>query len=261
MKIGIFTQDERVYLPIPVGHVMSAMPERIAYVALCSPMSTHGGCWKGLRKHFPVFGVRGAMIMASRIAMARLGPKMGLRAPGRRFWTIADAAKENGIPVLHLGNVNSKDSQEILDSHPADLLVSVSCPQILRKKVLAKFRRGAINVHSSPLPKYRGLMPAFWVLYHGERETAVTVHILDSKIDNGDILLQRPVSVAADDTWDSLVRRTKITGGEALVDAIHKVEDGTISRRKNDDEQATCLSFPTAQDAAEFRRRGKRMFR
>ena len=259
-RIAIFTQDERIFLPIAVERLISEMPERIVYVALCSPMSTHGGWWKGLKRHLPVFGLRGTVTMAARIAMAKIGPLLVRRPQGKRHWSIADAAREYGIPVLRLGDVNAAESHEVMDRYDAQLLVSVSCPQILRKKTLDRFSHGAINVHSSPLPNYRGLMPAFWVLYHGESETAVTAHVLDSKIDNGDILLQRPVPIAADETWDSLVRKTKTVAGEVLVEVIRAIEAGTVVRRNNDDDEATYFSFPTKEDVREFRRRGKRMF-
>jgi len=103
-------------------------------------------------------------------------------------------------------------------------------------------------------------MPGFWALYHGEQETAATVHVLAEKLDNGEILLQRHVRIDSGDTWDSLITKTKEAAGHALIETILQMEAGTINRRPNPDDEASYFSVPTWRDAREFRRRGCRMF-
>ncbi|MCF6176051.1 MAG: hypothetical protein L3J71_09825 [Victivallaceae bacterium] len=95
----------------------------------------------------------------------------------------------------------------MLDDYQPDLFVSISCPQIIRKKLRERFVNGCINVHGAPLPKYRGLMPAFWMLKNNETEGAATVHVLDERLDDGDIILQQKVSISSEDTWDSMVKK------------------------------------------------------
>ena len=67
MRITIFTQDEKIYLPKAVGRVIEAMPGDVTCVLLGAPMATHGGKWEGLKKHLPVFGVLGALKMGLRV--------------------------------------------------------------------------------------------------------------------------------------------------------------------------------------------------
>jgi len=261
LKIAIFTQDERVYLPTSVATVVEAMPEKISCIVLSPPMSTHGGALKGLLRHLPVFGIHGTLRMGLQVIWARLGPLLGVRPPApRRYWSIEAVGRKFDIPTYHVDKVNSREMHDILDRHPSDLLASISCPQILRAKLLRRFERGGINVHSAPLPRYRGLMPAFWVLYHGEEQTAVTVHDLAEKLDNGEILHQEPVTIAGGETWNSLLGKTKSAAGTALVKAIGQIEDGTVDRKPNRDEDSTYFSFPTWKDARVFRSRGRRMF-
>jgi methionyl-tRNA formyltransferase len=260
MRISIFTQDERVYLPGSVATLVETMPEKITSIILSPPMSTHGGAIPGLVKHLPVFGVKGTLVMGWRTIFARIGPLLGLKPPGRKYWSIYEVGKKFDVPTFYVENVNSDEMNRILDAHPADILVSVSCPQILRAQLLRRFAHGGINVHSAPLPKYRGLMPGFWILQQDETETAVTVHDLAERLDNGEILLQETISVTKDDTWDSLIRKTKEAAGHALVKAIGQIEAGTVQRSPNRDEESTYFSFPTWSDARLFRRRGRRMF-
>ena len=119
---------------------------------------------------------------------------------------------------------------------------------------------GCINVHGAPLPKYRGLMPAFWMLRNSETKTAVSVHDLRAKLDDGDILVQREVDISPDDTWDTLVQRTKAIGATALIDAIRQIKDGSVQRKPNREEDATYYSFPTASDRKAFLATGRRFF-
>ena len=260
MKCIIFTQDERLYLPMPIAIVVEELKNDIECIVLSPPMSTHGGFIKGIIKHLPIFGVKGTFIMGTRTLIAKIGPLLGVKPMWSNYWSIEDLATSHGIPVHKVGDVNSEEMDLILREKTADLLISVSCPQVIKKQMLDQFKHGGINVHSAPLPKYRGLMPGFWILYHGEENTAVTVHNLGDKLDNGDILLQMPVKVESGETWDSLISKTKEAAGHALVKAIKNIEMGTVKYIPNNDEDATYFSFPSKKDAKEFRRRGRRMF-
>jgi methionyl-tRNA formyltransferase len=224
-------------------------------------MSTHGGALKGLIKHLSVFGIQGTLRMGLQVVWARLGPRLGFRPPkGRRYWSIEEIGSRFGIPTFCIDKVNSTEMHQILDRHPSDLLISVSCPQVIRAKLLQRFPKGGINAHSAPLPRYRGLLPSFWVLFHGETETAVTVHDLAEKLDNGDILHQEPVPIDPGETWNSLVGKTKRAAGNALVEVIRQIESGSVIRRPNRDEESTYFHFPTWKEARAFRARGLRMF-
>ena len=81
---------------------------------------------------------------------------------------------------------------------------------------------------------------------------------MEEKLDDGDILIQREVPITPNDTWDSLVRRTKAAGAEILIEAVEQVRNGTVQRRPNKDEDATYFSFPTAADRRAFRAAGRR---
>jgi len=260
LKIVVLTQDDRVYLPIPIGSLVGANPARVSCIILAPPMSTHGGRMKGLLKHLPVFGVHGTIRMGWRVIWSYIGPKLGLRPSGREYWSIEEVGKRLGVETFRVDKVNSKEMHAILDEHPADLLASVSCPQIVRPEILSRFTHGGINVHSAPLPRYRGLLPSFWVLHNGEQETAVTVHDLAEKLDNGDILVQQSIPIAKGETWNTLLLKTKVAAGEALITAVEAFENGTVTRTANRDEDSTYFSFPSWKDARSFRSRGLRMF-
>lgn len=135
-------------------------------------------------------------------------------------FSVRSLAKDKGIPVRESVSVKSPDVLEWLTSQSADLLVSVSCPQMIGRKLLAASRLGGINIHSSLLPQYAGIAPYYWVLAAGERETGTSVHYMTLKFDEGNILAQRRVVIEPAESAFDLFKRLAIAGNEAMQEAL-----------------------------------------
>jgi len=221
-------------------------------------MSTHGGALRGLLRHVRLFGPVGTAVFGSRVIGAKIRDRTGQPDRNGPFHSIRAVAGAFDIPHHHVAKIKSDEFGSLLDKYEPELLISVSCPQIIGKKIRDRFPKGCINVHGAPLPRYRGLMPAFWALRFDEKKTATTVHVLADKLDNGEILKQREVDITPEDTWDSLVRKTKQAGAAALVETIHDIKRGTTRPLPNRDEEATYYSFPTARDRRAFLAAGRR---
>jgi methionyl-tRNA formyltransferase len=260
MRIIILTQNENLYLPNSFAAVCKALNSNIVCIVSSPAMSTHGGTIKGFIKLFRLFGIKGTFIMGTRVMRTKLKAAFSHPNSEGSFYSIKQVAMAFKIPFYHVYRVKDHEFQDILDKHQPDLLVSISCPQVIGKKIRDKMSMGCINVHGAPLPKYRGLMPAFWTLRNGEIKTAVSVHDLKEKLDNGDIILQREIEILSEDTWDSLVRKTKEAGAQVLVDAVQQIKNGTVKRRSNPEEEATYFSFPTAEDRRAFIKAGRKFF-
>lgn len=260
MKILILTQEERLYLPPAIAQVCRDLDGEVCCLVAAPAMSTHGGAVKGLIRHVRLFGPTGTAQMVARVAGARLKDMAGKPGPDGRPYSMKAVAAMFGLPYHAIKKVNSDEFHALIDRYQPDLLVSMSCPQIIGKKVRGRFPAGCINVHGAPLPKYRGLMPAFWALRNNEPTTAATVHDLADKLDNGEILAQTEVPIAPEDTWESLVRKTKAAGARGLVEVCKQIKEGTARRTPNRDEDATYFSFPTDADRRAFLAAGRRFF-
>jgi len=260
MRIIILTQEDNLYLPTSLAYVCRELKRDITCIVSLPVMSTHGGPFRGFMRHISFFGLSTTAIFALRVLKTKLGSLRRSCDGEGSFYAIAQVARAFQIPFRRVARLNTAAFHKILDEFQPDLLVSLSCPQIINKKIRDRLPKGCINVHSSCLPKYRGLMPAFWVLRNGEARTAVTVHDVEAKLDDGDILIQREVEIAPEETWDSLVRKTKGIGAEALVEAVRRIESGTVTRRPNVQDQATYFSFPAAADRRAFLAQGRRFF-
>jgi len=247
LRAAIITQDDPFAVPVLLEELLSRRADAIVAVFVASPTSARESLLAMVCRWWAVFGP----VAFFRYGLAYVGAKFLGRGPEQ-------VALRRGIPVARVPDVNAPAFLDELRALDLDLIISVACPQIFRKQLLDLPARGCINVHSGPLPRYRGQLPTFWVLYHGETETAVTVHYMNRKVDDGPILLQEPVPIHPGETQASLMCRCKRVGGRLLAQAIGMFETGVPATTPNRADQASYFSFPSPEDAREFRRRGRR---
>jgi len=156
-------------------------------------------------------------------------------------------------------NINSKESVNILKSYIPDLLISIAGNQIFKKQIFNLAPKGCLNLHTALLPKYRGLMPSFWVLKNNEKQTGVSVFFVDEGIDSGEIVVQKTIEIE-NKTQAELIKYSKKIGMDAIIESIEKIRDNKVELIPNNDTKKTYFSFPTKDDVKAFKKAGKRFF-
>ena len=141
---------------------------------------------------------------------------------------VKQAAAGFGYPVLQPARVKEPWFPENIIALDPDLFVVVAYGQILPGSVLAIPRLGAINIHASLLPKYRGPAPIQWAIINREQETGVTTMWMDEGMDTGDILLTSKVPIGPEDTAQSLHDRLSELGAQLLVDTLDQLQPGRL---------------------------------
>jgi methionyl-tRNA formyltransferase len=148
-------------------------------------------------------------------------------------------ALEHGIPVYQPLNFKSDEATEALRALNPDVLVVAAYGLILPKKILDIPTHGAMNVHASLLPKYRGASPIQMAIRDGEPVTGVTIMQMDVGMDTGDILLQKAVAIGYEETAQQLHDFLAKVGGVLMVKALEKLKEGTLKRFPQNNEAAT----------------------
>ncbi len=133
---------------------------------------------------------------------------------------VAVKAQQLGIPVLKPSRVNAVESVETLRRLAPDVIVVAAYGQILKGTVLSLPPLGCINVHASLLPRHRGPDPIRWTFLKGDRETGVTIMLMDEGVDTGPILVQRSIALEEQDNYSSLVTKLGILGGVLLREVL-----------------------------------------
>jgi methionyl-tRNA formyltransferase len=148
-------------------------------------------------------------------------------------------AERHGIPVVQPRRVKRPAFVETLQRAEAELLVVVAYGRILTRAVLDVAPHGAINVHFSLLPAYRGAAPVQWALARGETVTGVTTMQIDEGLDEGDVLLQREVPIEPGEHAPALMARLAATGADLLVETVAGLGAGTLRPREQDHDRAS----------------------
>lgn len=138
-------------------------------------------------------------------------------------------ALEYGIPVFQPKNLRGAETQARLREMQPDAIVVAAYGRILPQAVLDIPKYGCLNIHASLLPRWRGASPITAAILHGDRESGVTIMQMDAGLDTGDMLLPVSTEIGPGESYGSLHDRLARIGGKAIVEALEKLEAGTLT--------------------------------
>ena len=170
--------------------------------------------------------------------------------PKETIWfdSVAELAALHGIPVITPDNPNVPEVVEQIRALQPDFLFSFYYREMLRRELLEIPKRGALNMHGSLLPKYRGRVPVNWAIIHGETETGATLHDMTEKPDNGDIVAQQAVPILSDDTALQVFHKVTVAAEIALNGVLPALLAGTAPRVKQDLSKGAYFGGRKAED-------------
>ena len=164
------------------------------------------------------------------------------------FERVADVARDYGLPVVTPSDPNTPPEVAAIAALAPDFIFSFYYRQMLAPALLAIPPRGALNMHGSLLPSYRGRAPVNWAVLRGERETGATLHYMTEKADAGDIVAQALVSILPDDTARAVFDKVTAAAEQVLDDALPALIAGTAPRRPQDVSAARYFGARRAED-------------
>jgi methionyl-tRNA formyltransferase len=182
----------------------------------------------------------GARMLRARAGLAR----RRLGWPARRASSLEEVCRERGLERVACGRINEPASRDLVTSLSPDVLLLAAFGQILKPKLLAIPRLGAVNVHPSLLPAYRGPDPYYWVLARGEAQSGVSVHLIDEGIDTGDLLAWRELAIHPGETERSLQGRCAALAAELLPTALSAFCRGELVSTPQPQQGASYFSHP-----------------
>ena len=259
MRIEFLTQDDPLYvLPFFDEFVRNYGAEFEILQIATSPTMGKRSRAQLFKELTQLYGVVGVARLLVRIGAARLSGVLPKGRGSARYYTLPQLARAYGIPHVQIGNPNTTEFVETVRRRAPDLLISVACPYILKEPLLTIAPKGAINIHHAPLPNYKGMMPTFWQLFHGEKSVGLTIHYMVARIDEGDALFQGSAPIEPGESLHQLIQRSKRHGAHCMARILRQIQNNAISRIRLDHTNATYFTFPTSQEILEFRKRGFR---
>lgn len=156
---------------------------------------------------------------------------------------VKELALENGLPVFQPVKMRDGTALAQIKALEPDILVVVAYGRILPDDILAVPKYGAINVHGSLLPKYRGAAPIQWAVLNGDKITGVTTMYLASEMDTGDIIYTAETEIGEYETSGELFDRLKDMGAELLVKTLRDIDAGIAPRTLQDHSKASYVTM------------------
>lgn len=157
-------------------------------------------------------------------------------------------AESRGIPVYQPRRIRDEEAIAQISEWAPDLIVTAAYGQILPVALLNLPSLGAINVHASLLPKYRGAAPINRAIIDGETETGITIMYMTEEMDAGDMILQRAVEIGDQTTAGELTERLSVLGAELLLEAVSLLISGQAEAVKQDESLVTLAPMLKRED-------------
>lgn len=160
-------------------------------------------------------------------------------------------ALDNSIEVYQPINIK-EEYQYILDKKP-DIIITAAYGQIIPKEILDYPKYGCINVHGSLLPRLRGGAPIHHAIINGDKEIGVTIMYMDKKMDSGDIISQRSITLDDNDVLDDVYQRISLLGRDLLIETLPSILNNTNNRiKQNEDEVTFGLNITKEEEKIDF---------
>lgn len=156
---------------------------------------------------------------------------------------VKELALANGLPVYQPAKMRDGTALEIIKELAPDILAVVAYGRILPDDILAVPRYGAVNVHGSLLPKYRGAAPIQWAVLNGDKVTGVSTMYLASEMDTGDVIYTAETEIGEFETSGELFDRLKVMGAELLCRTLRDIESGTAPRTPQEHGKASYVKM------------------
>ena len=254
-KVVIVTQDESVFLSNPIKKLVDGCESRQALdlkKVYLLPSSPNGRDFNLFLRAWRLISIFGFGFFAyftlhhfrARFFQQSVGEYLG----GRNISFSNKISDPNSEQFKH----------EIRELKP-DLLISLSGNKIFRSELINMFPSGVLNLHTSDLPKYRGLMPVFWALLHEEEQLIGSVFFVDEGIDTGPIIKKFSVDIE-NHSLAKLINLSKDKGVDALLESLDVILDHSVKIIDTSEIEGSYFGFPTRADVKALRSKGKRLF-
>lgn len=252
LKVVFITQEDPIYISVFweefTRHIQELRDNGVSVNALVSLVPLGRDSMFSLFKRvYGFYGPAGTMRVLWKYSASIL-----CRRTTRRY------AERIGARFMYVENIHSREFLKFASEQ--DVVISVAASRIFREKLLSAPVYGCINIHSSLLPKYQGMMPVYWQMRDGCETIGITIHKMIEKLDSGDILMQRSVSVNDCRSLDCAISKTKREGARMMVDFLREFTQHYEHPVECDVSEATYFSFPDRASVGKFLATGKKLF-
>lgn len=259
MRLFFLTVEEPFYLPDFFVQILNEVNIETVGAAIVKPLYKKESNLSFINKFINSFGVNNALKLSSKFYYLKILDRVYKFTNVKKYHSVKRIFKSYCIPYFEVEDINDSNILLNIKALTPDLIISISLPQVIKNKLLDIPTLGVINLHASLLPKYRGIMPIFWMLLNDEKVGGVTCHFVNEKIDDGEIIVQQEYIIGENNSLDALIWKSKKIGAEVILEVIKQFKMGTIETQINDPNKAKYYGVPTKEDVKIFLAKGRKL--
>ncbi len=266
INILLVTQDDPFYIPVFFKELFKhnlTKKFNLLGVIIQPPLGKKS-MKKLMNQMLNFYGLRNFIIVGLKFVLFKILNILSIKIFKGKFpgvFSTEHILLKNDVTIFKIKNINSKDSLNFLRSLNLDVIFSVAASQIFKSDLLELPKLGCFNIHTSKLPKNRGMLPNFWSLYNYDLDntSAITIHKMNEKLDDGEILLQQEFNLNPSESLETLIKKTKKMSSTLFLKAMDILSSGKPHYLKNDNQLLTYNTFPNKNDVKKFTAKGLKL--
>lgn len=226
VKVHIITQNEPFFIPKMIKYILENQKDyKVISYTLLSPKRKNKSIVHWFKERARIYSSFELVLVGFLYAYTKLINLIRNNSP----YSTTNQFNKGKVPHLHSQDINSFDYIKNLEKSKPNVILSISCPQIFKEKLLSTPTLYSINAHSSLLPRHRGVFATFWTLYLKDKVAGSTLHTMELKLDSGINLWQEEFKVKPSDTQYSLAYKTKKQMAKGIVELFSSINEGRES--------------------------------
>ena len=252
-KILLITQNEPIYVYESILSLIQKLPTEWqithSIIGNQNPTGKKLSFFEKVYKVFSVFGFNFFIQYSSLFIFSKLKKR-----------NLFKLMKTKKIEIIQTPNgINHPDIRGKIASQKFDLAVSIAGSEIYKPQLFDLFRFGIINIHTSDLPKYKGLMPVFRAMQKGEKKIGISLFLVDEGIDTGRVLLKEYLDIQ-NKSMHQVIKESKKISIKMILNLLVNIETKISLNIQNVNKDGSYFSFPRKKDILEFKKRGNKFF-
>lgn len=255
-------QKDSLYAPYYIQKILEHMKNNkmeMPSAICCFNRAEHDFLKKQALKRLQLYGAKQFIYFCILVLTTKILSHLENFISFKRYYSISKICHDFDILYFETSSINSDYFHNIIYQQEIKILVSIAVNEKFSHRTINTVPY-ALNVHSSLIPAYRGLMGLFWAHFYNDTATGVTIHRMVSKYDAGAILGQCRFSISDNDSLHSLYLKAIDHGSSMIVTVIEQIKNNKVSESMPDISGSNYYSFPSKLDGRKYRAKGLNFF-
>ncbi|MBN2215635.1 MAG: hypothetical protein JW723_15505 [Bacteroidales bacterium] len=254
LKVFIITQNEPFYIPKMISYLIYNINSNYSIVGftVLKPTRKNKSIFYWIEERIKIYYIRELTIVTFLFLYCRL---FTFITRENSPYSVRNIFIKNKITEIVTDDINSTIYLNKLSSINPDIILSISCPQLFKERILTIPQKYCINAHGTLLPRHRGVFGSWWTLFNNDKEAGSSLHTMELRLDAGKILWQQSFPVDKNDTQYSIAYKTKKQMTLGLLELFKQI-DNQKERIIEPIYETSYHRAPTKKEGKLFHRKG-----